>query len=43
MKSEEMIKKMSTSCKVLNDVLRYPKRYDKLEKISSIREKWKNA
>ena len=26
-----MMKKMATSCKVLNDVLRDPKKYDKLK------------
>ena len=32
MKSNEIIKKMATSCKVLNDVLRDSKKYDELEK-----------
>jgi hypothetical protein len=31
MKSEEMMQKMSTSCKVLNDILRDPKKYEKLK------------
>jgi len=31
MKPEEMLQKMSTSCKVLNDVLRDPKKYGKLK------------
>ena len=32
MKSNEMMEKMATSCKVLNDVLRDPKKYDILKK-----------
>ena len=32
MESKEMIKKMATLCKVLNDVLRDPKKYDELKK-----------
>jgi len=32
MESNEIMEKMATSCKVLNDVLRDPKKYDKLKK-----------
>jgi cell fate (sporulation/competence/biofilm development) regulator YlbF (YheA/YmcA/DUF963 family) len=32
MKTEEMMKKMTTSCRVLNDVLRDSKKYDELKR-----------
>jgi hypothetical protein len=32
MNSKEMMKKMSTSCEVLNDILRDTKKYDELKK-----------
>ena len=32
MKSNEMMMKMATSCKVLNDILRNPEKYDELKK-----------
>jgi uncharacterized protein YeaO (DUF488 family) len=32
MESNEIMKKMATSCKVLNDILRDPKKYEKLKK-----------
>ena len=32
MESNKMMKKMATSCKVLNDILRDPKKYERLKK-----------
>ena len=32
MESNEMMKKMVTSCKVLNEILRDPKKYERLKK-----------